>query len=292
MCEHKGIGHPDFLTDGACEAAALALAAALYRGVRCGPAFQRRRFPAAGDDFKIMGVRQAASLRFTVAVAPVDREIASAARYHEIKQAIAGHLSACTPAGANAAMAGEICEALPEVREASVQLVAQIGRPVSAPLACFVEIIARDAITESCAGASRDRAGGPRRQQAARVSAPSVRDEILQHAQQCIRGEGLAQHQIGADIRCKRQIVPFGDSPSPRHGDDLHLRERGLEPMDELDPVALGHEDVGDEHIDGMRALQIERAFSVRRNLRLEARSLQHDLDERPHVRIVVHDQN
>jgi hypothetical protein len=62
--------------------------------------------------------------------------------------------------------------------------------------------------------------------------------------------------------------------------------------MDELDPVALGHEDVGDEHIDGMRALQIERAFSVRRNLRLEARSLQHDLDERPHVRIVVNDQN
>ena len=79
----------------------------------------------------------------------MDREVASAARYH----AIAEHLSACTSAGANAAMAGEICEALPEVREASVQLVAQIGRPVSAPLGCFVEIIARDAITESCAGA-------------------------------------------------------------------------------------------------------------------------------------------
>ena len=185
-----------------------------------------RRFPAAGDDFKIMGVRQAARLRFTVAL--VDREVASPARYHEIKQAIAGHLSACAPAGANvvvnvlddpqastesglyltvtglsaemgddgqvgrgnrlnglitpgrvmsleavagknpvghvgklynvlaAAMAGKICEALPEVREASVQLVAQIGRPVSAPLACFVEIIAPDAITESLRGRVRD----------------------------------------------------------------------------------------------------------------------------------------
>jgi S-adenosylmethionine synthetase len=201
MCEHKGIGHPDFLTDGACEAAALALAAALYRGVRCGPAFQRRRFPAAGDDFKIMGVRQAASLRFTVAVALVDREVASAARYHEIKQAIAGHLSACTPAGANAAMAGEICEALPEVREASVQLVAQIGRPVSAPLASLSKSSPGTRSRNPARARPRDRAGGPRRQQAARVSAPSVRDEILQHAQQCIRGEGLAQHQIGADIR-------------------------------------------------------------------------------------------
>lgn len=28
MCEHKGIGHPDTLTDGACEAAAVALAGA------------------------------------------------------------------------------------------------------------------------------------------------------------------------------------------------------------------------------------------------------------------------
>ena len=30
ICEHKGLGHPDSLTDGACEAAAVALARA-YR---------------------------------------------------------------------------------------------------------------------------------------------------------------------------------------------------------------------------------------------------------------------
>ena len=204
------------------ERAVLELAAALRA-----EAFHRR-FPAAGDDFKIMGVRQADRLRFTVAVALVDCEVASAARYHEIKQAITEDLSACAPAGAKvvvnalddpqasaesglyltvtglsaemgddgqvgrgnrlnglitpgramsleavagknpvghvgkvynvlaAAMAGEICEALPEVREASVQLVAQIGRPVSAPLACFVEIIAWDAITDSLRGRVRD----------------------------------------------------------------------------------------------------------------------------------------
>lgn len=62
--------------------------------------------------------------------------------------------------------------------------------------------------------------------------------------------------------------------------------------MDELDPVALRHEDVGDEHVDRMRALQIQGAFSVRRSLRLEAASLDHDLDERPQVRVVVNDQN
>ena len=343
MCEHKGVGHPDSLTDGACEAAAVALAAAyveafgavqhfnvdkglliagrseprfgggrvlasaklivcgraadrggrvnapavavqaardylrrtLRRGaadnieveaaIRAGAAnlerlyggdpraqrandtsfgvgfapFSRleravldqaaalrsdafhQRFPAAGDDFKIMGVRHAERLQFTVALALVDCEVASAARYREIKHAIAEHLSACAPAGASvvvnalddpqattesglyltvsglsaemgddgqvgrgnrlnglitpgramsleaaagknplghvgkiynvlaAAMAREICEALPEVDQASVQLVSQIGRPVSEPSACFIEIIAKDGITES-----------------------------------------------------------------------------------------------------------------------------------------------
>jgi S-adenosylmethionine synthetase len=342
MCEHKGVGHPDSLTDGACEAAAVALAAAyveafgtvqhfnvdkglliagrseprfgggrvlasaklivcgraadrdgrvnapavavqaardylrrtLRRGadtieveaaIRAGAANLERlygddpraqrandtsfgvgfapfsrleravldqaaalrsnafheRFPAAGDDFKIMGVRHAERLQFTVALALVDCEVASAARYREIKHAIAEHLSACVPAGASVvvnalddpqattesglyltvsglsaemgddgqvgrgnrlnglitpgramsleaaagknplghvgkiynvlagALAREICEALPEVCEASVQLVSQIGRPICEPSACFIEIIAKDGITES-----------------------------------------------------------------------------------------------------------------------------------------------
>jgi len=154
--------------------------------------------------------------------------VASAARYREIKHAIAEHLSACAPAGASvvvnalddpqattesglyltvsglsaemgddgqvgrgnrlnglitpgramsleavagknpvghvgkiynvlaAAMAREICEALPEVDQASVQLVSQIGRPVSEPSACFIEIIAKDGITESLREHIRD----------------------------------------------------------------------------------------------------------------------------------------
>jgi len=55
-----------------------------------------------------------------------------------------------------AAMAREICEALPEVEQASVQLVSQIGRPVSEPSACFIEIIAKDGITESLRERIRD----------------------------------------------------------------------------------------------------------------------------------------
>lgn len=211
MCEHKGIGHPDTLTDGACEAAACALAAAyedafgrvlhfnvdkgllvaggsvprfgggtvtdaiklivcgraapcadkfdarevvvaavrdfLRRSVRVDPdifsiipeikagsasltnvyasarvvandtsfgvgfapfsvleqevlntaallrsaAFQSR-FPAAGDDFKIMGLRLHDELRLTVALALVDRHIDSVAHYVETKQALSAHL--------------------------------------------------------------------------------------------------------------------------------------------------------------------------------------------------------
>jgi S-adenosylmethionine synthetase len=349
MCEHKGVGHPDSLTDGACEAAAVALAAAyvesfgavqhfnvdkglliagrseprfgggrvlapaklivcgraadrdgrvnapavavqaardylrrtLRRGadnieveaaIRAGAAnlerlygddpraqrsndtsfgvgfapFSRleqavleqaaalrsdafhQSFPAAGDDFKIMGVRHAERLQFTVALALVDCEVVSAARYREIKHAIAEQLSACAPAGASIVvnalddrqattesglyltvsglsaemgddgqvgrgnrlnglitpgramsleaaagknpvghvgkiynvladtMAREICEALPEVSEASVQLVSQIGRPICEPSACFIEIFAKDGITESLREHIRD----------------------------------------------------------------------------------------------------------------------------------------
>lgn len=215
MCEHKGVGHPDTLTDGACEAAACALAAAyehafgrvlhfnvdkgllvaggsvprfgggrvtdpiklivcgrvshcaefdagevvvaavrdfLHRSVRAdtdiftvipeiragsasltsiyaqarvvandtsfGVGFApfsrleqqvldaaavlrsatfRTRFPAAGDDFKIMGLRVHEELRLTVALAFIDRYVDSVAHYIETKQAICAYLGQVLP---------------------------------------------------------------------------------------------------------------------------------------------------------------------------------------------------
>ena len=54
----------------------------------------RQRFPAAGDDFKVMGVRRDGELALTVALAMVDRDIRSAVQYFEAKQAIAEYLAA------------------------------------------------------------------------------------------------------------------------------------------------------------------------------------------------------
>lgn len=48
------------------------------------PAF-RARYPAAGDDFKIMGLRVADSFTFTIAIAFIDRHVASVGRYFELK---------------------------------------------------------------------------------------------------------------------------------------------------------------------------------------------------------------
>jgi S-adenosylmethionine synthetase len=45
----------------------------------------RRAIPAAGDDYKIMGVRLDQRLRFTVALAFVDREVPTLDRYFEMK---------------------------------------------------------------------------------------------------------------------------------------------------------------------------------------------------------------
>ncbi|WP_123722657.1 methionine adenosyltransferase [Pseudomonas lini] len=52
------------------------------------------RFPAAGDDYKIMGARVGDRMTFTVALALIDREIHHAAEYFAVKQAITEYLLA------------------------------------------------------------------------------------------------------------------------------------------------------------------------------------------------------
>ncbi|WLG53626.1 methionine adenosyltransferase [Pseudomonas sp. FP1742] len=52
------------------------------------------RFPAAGDDYKVMGVRVGDRMTFTVALALIDREIHHAAEYFAVKQSITEHLRA------------------------------------------------------------------------------------------------------------------------------------------------------------------------------------------------------
>lgn len=53
----------------------------------------RARFPVAGDDFKVMGLRRDGDMALTVALAMVDREVGSAAEYFHAKLAMAGYLS-------------------------------------------------------------------------------------------------------------------------------------------------------------------------------------------------------
>ncbi len=48
----------------------------------------RERMPAAGDDFKVMGLRQGAHRTFTIALALIDRFVGNPTRYFEIKDSI------------------------------------------------------------------------------------------------------------------------------------------------------------------------------------------------------------
>lgn len=57
----------------------------------------RQAFPAAGDDFKIMGLRTDARYAFTVAIAMIDRQVGSVKQYFEIKQAICDYLCRTLP---------------------------------------------------------------------------------------------------------------------------------------------------------------------------------------------------
>lgn len=62
----------------------------------------RGQFPAAGDDYKIMGHRRGRDLGFTVALAFVDRYVEDGAHYFALKRAMIEHL------GAHLGMAGGI----------------------------------------------------------------------------------------------------------------------------------------------------------------------------------------
>lgn len=59
----------------------------------------RSQYPAAGDDFKIMGLRIDDTSRVTVALAMVDRHVVSADHYRETRRAIEAHLAGALPAG-------------------------------------------------------------------------------------------------------------------------------------------------------------------------------------------------
>lgn len=59
----------------------------------------KQMFPAIGDDFKIMGYRQHDDMRFTVALALIDRHVDSVRHYFETKRAIAATLKQSLPAG-------------------------------------------------------------------------------------------------------------------------------------------------------------------------------------------------
>ena len=53
----------------------------------------RNRFPAAGDDFKIMGLRVADAFTFTIAIATVDAHVESVSDYFEIKRCMQDYLA-------------------------------------------------------------------------------------------------------------------------------------------------------------------------------------------------------
>lgn len=55
----------------------------------------RQRFPAAGDDYKVMGARCGTEFGLTVALALVDREITSPRHYFATKAAIVEYLTRC-----------------------------------------------------------------------------------------------------------------------------------------------------------------------------------------------------
>lgn len=59
----------------------------------------RARFPAAGDDFKIMGRRIDSAMAFTIALALIDRHVARATDYQAIKQQVQQHIASALGAG-------------------------------------------------------------------------------------------------------------------------------------------------------------------------------------------------
>lgn len=90
-----GVG---FAPCSALEKAVLGIASTL------GGASFRSAFPAAGEDFKIMGRRLHAQLGFTIALALIDRKVRDVPDYFALKHAMAGCLASSLAAGSELAI--------------------------------------------------------------------------------------------------------------------------------------------------------------------------------------------
>lgn len=117
----------------------------------------RSRFPAAGDDVKVMGLRRGGEFRFTIAVAMIDRHVRGAAHYfaikHEMTAAAAGknpfsHVGKVYNALAHS-LACEIVATVDVVDEAEVQLLSSIGQAMDRPQLALIEVGAAAGVTEA-----------------------------------------------------------------------------------------------------------------------------------------------
>lgn len=208
----------------------------------------RQAFPAAGDDFKIMGLRSENTFSFTAAVALIDRHIENASHYFQCKRAMHDYLidalgADCTlrinalddtqahsadgvyltvsglsaemgddgqtgrgnrvnglispgrpmsleaAAGKNPVshvgkiynvlahtMAHAICASVPEIREAGVQMLSTIGRPIDQPQVILIEVAAAQGVSHSL-------------QQQVTKTAAAQMDAIAELTRRLVRGE-------------------------------------------------------------------------------------------------------
>ena len=103
--------------------------------------------------------------------------------------------------------------------------------------------------------------------------------------------ERLLEGAHRAELVSHPQGVVVGEGFAPGHGDDPGLRELGAKRGDGLHPVLPWHEDIGDDDVGRLVALDLQPYPSVRRDGDRETLRFQEVADQLGEVLVVVYDQ-
>ena len=102
--------------------------------------------------------------------------------------------------------------------------------------------------------------------------------------------EGFFQEDMGAEILGDPKAGVPRDMAAARHRYDLHGRMLLADLRDEFEPVALGHQQVGDHNLHGMRRQDLGRLEPVLRGDDGVSCSLEHHAEQLPYARFIIND--
>src|ERR1017187_2981299 len=115
---------------------------------------------------------------------------------------------------------------------------------------------------------------------------------LLDRAKDAGLAEGLLQNEMGPEVAGDPQVRIPRNVSAAGHRNDLNLRVLRANLRDELEPVPLGHQQVGDHDLDLARRQDLGRLDSILRDNDRMAGRLQYHAQQFPNAGLVIDDKD